>query len=193
MTADEFAAARHTLPEQGRWTELVAGVPFRHDEPDDVHGTVVLNLSRALGELVTPDAPPGFAAAFDVGVVTARDPDTVRFPAVSLFRRDEPAAGVPGLFDEVGVVLASRVPEVVVEVVSTPSRRRDCAARIAELHDAGVRAVWVADPDDDALTVAAADDPPTIYAGDETPADPLVPGWPTPVADLFAPPAWWSG
>ncbi|MEM1062788.1 MAG: Uma2 family endonuclease, partial [Planctomycetota bacterium] len=189
MTADEYAAARHTLPEAGRWTELVAGVVVRHDEPDDVHGNVVLNLSRTIGGMIAGPGEVGFTALFDTGVVTATGPDSVRFPAVSLF----PLGDGAGLFDDVGSVVTARTPEVVIEVTSTPSRRRDFAARIEELHAAGVRAVWAVDPEERAVTTVAVDDPVTIYTGDESPADGLLRDFHASVDDLFATPAWWHG
>ena len=50
LTAAEFAALKHELPESGRWHELHDGQTVLLSAPDDVHGTIVLNLSRALGE-----------------------------------------------------------------------------------------------------------------------------------------------
>ena len=48
ITAAEFASQKQDLPESGRWHELHDGQPVLLSAPDDTHGTIVLNLTRAL-------------------------------------------------------------------------------------------------------------------------------------------------
>ena len=48
MTAEQFAASKHELPEGGRWHELHEGRPVVMDPPDDQHGTTVMNISTAI-------------------------------------------------------------------------------------------------------------------------------------------------
>ena len=50
LTAELFAAQRFDLPDDGRWTELVAGRVVALGPPEPIHGTVVLNLTKALGQ-----------------------------------------------------------------------------------------------------------------------------------------------
>ena len=50
LTAEEFADQRWTLPEDGRWSELITGEVNHLAPPDMRHGTSVLNLSKRLAE-----------------------------------------------------------------------------------------------------------------------------------------------
>jgi len=185
LTAVEFAARRHELPDGGRWTELVAGEPQAMHPPDDRHGDVVLNLSKAVAAVVT--ATGSTYAGFDVGVQTRRNPDTVRFPAMSLY-----AAG--NRFEQLEKVVASVVPALVVEIVSTNDRRRTVAERVYEYHGLGIGKVWVADPQAGSVTVLRKDARPVTFSGTERLTDmTLLPGFEMPVPSLFAEPAWWRG
>lgn len=185
MTAGEFAAHRYELPDGGRWTELVAGEPRTLHPPDDKHGDVVLNLSKAVANIVTPAS--AIYAGFDLGVQTCRNPDTVRFPAMSLFTTGN-------RFEQLEAVVASVVPALVVEIASTNDRRRSVAERVYEYHGAGVERVWVADPHGASVTVLRRNAQPLTFSGGERLTDlTLLPGLEIPVLELFAEPAWWRG
>lgn len=185
LTAAEFAAQRHELPDGGRWTELVAGEPRPMHPPDDRHGDVVLNLSKAVAAVVT--AAGHTYAGFELGVQTRRDPDTVRFPAMSLYTSGH-------RFEQLERVVASEVPALVVEIVSTNDRRRTVAERVYEYHGLGVSKVWVADPQGNAVTVLRKGSTPVTFSGAERLTDlTLLPGFEMPVLSLFAEPTWWRG
>src|SRR5260221_12134109 len=83
MTAQQFVDSRDELPDGGRWTELVAGKPVTLSPPTVEHGTAVLNLGKALAEYVQREQ--GGYACFELGLVIARHPDTVCFPAACFF------------------------------------------------------------------------------------------------------------
>lgn len=185
MTAADFAARRHELPDGGRWTELVAGEPTPLHPPDDKHGDVVLNLSKAVAGVFTP---AGLTyAGFELGVQTRRDPDTVRFPAMSVFASGD-------RFGQVDAVVATAVPALVVEIVSTGDRRKTIAERVYEYHGVGIEKVWVADPRDGAVTILRKNGRPLTFSGSDRLADvSLLPGFEMPVLALFAEPAWWRG
>ncbi|QDT39395.1 Uma2 family endonuclease [Stratiformator vulcanicus] len=184
VTAEEFSSTRHELPDGGRWTELVEGRPVVLDPPDEIYGTIVLNLSKAIGTAMRADRSIDAAPCFDLGIQTLHDPDTIRFPAAVAFRGGD-------RFGEVGEVIADRVPEVAIEIAADPQRRLHCAERILEYHDAGVGAVWVIDPHEQALTIAPREGLPAIYRED----DPLVPlidlELAVTIEDLFAIPKWY--
>jgi Uma2 family endonuclease len=185
MTAAEFVAHRHELPDGGRWRELVAGELRTLHPPDDKHGDVVLNLSKAVANVIT--ATGATYAGFDLGVQTRRNPDTVRFPAMSLFATGD-------RFEQVEAVVASVVPALVVEIASTNDRRTSIAERVYEYHGAGVEKVWVADPHGASVTVLRRDARPLTFSGGERLTDlTLLPGLEIPVLSLFAEPAWWRG
>ena len=84
LTAEQFVAGRHELPDGGRWTELRAGRPVLLSPPTVEHGNAVLNLGKALAEY--SQRGQGGYACFELGLVVARDPDTVQLPAACFFR-----------------------------------------------------------------------------------------------------------
>lgn len=185
MTAAEFAAQRYDLPDAGRWTELVAGEPKTMHPPDDKHGDVILNLSKAVAGVLTPDSPafPGF----EIGVQTIRNPDTVRFPAMSLFNKGE-------RFSEIESAISDQVPVLVVEIVSTNDRRTTIAERVFEYHELGIDKVWVVDPHNQAVTILRRRQNPLTFTGHQRLTDlSLLPGFELAAADLFAEPSWWRG
>ena len=187
MDAATFAATRAELPDGGRWTELVAGEPVMLAPPEPLHGTFVLNLSKALAEATAKGAAAGrfgAGAVFEVGVQVARDPDTVRFPAACLFGS--------GVFAQMDREIADAVPPLVVEVPGTPDRRREIGRRVEEYHAHGVRAVWIADIADETVRVAEPHQMPTQLAGEDRLTTDLLPGFAPTVADLFALPEWWT-
>ena len=187
LTADEFLAARHDLPDGGRWVELVAGRVEQLDPPDAVHGNVVLNLSKAIAEHLQarPSGQPGYAA-FDVGVIVARNPDTLRFPAISYFVEGQPFAATD-------LQIAEQPPVLVVEIASTPARRRDPSRRVSEYHEGRIEWVWVADIAEKQVHQIRRGQPPRTCAAHELlTGDPLLPGFQLRVEDLFADPAWWK-
>lgn len=185
MTAAEFAEHRHELPDGGRWTELVAGEAKTLHPPDDKHGDVVLNLSKAIAGVLSPTGST--FAGFELGLLTLRNPDTVRFPAMSVFRSGDRFAGIDSVF-------VRDVPALVVEVVSTNDRRTTIAERVYEYHRLGVDSVWVADPQSQAMTVLTRKRSPLTFSGDERLSDfGLLPGFEIRTRDLFAVPDWWQG
>lgn len=185
MTADQFAEHRHDLPDGGRWTELVAGELRVLHPPDDKHGNVVLNLSKAVAGALRPSSSS--FAGFELGVQTARNPDTVRFPAMSLFTSGD-------RFSRIDAVYVAQTPSLVVEIVSTNDRRTSIAERVYEYHGLGVEKVWVADPHSESITVLRRRSTPITFTGRERLSDiALLPGLEIDVVDLFAEPVWWRG
>lgn len=185
MTASEFAAHRHELPDGGRWTELVAGETKILHPPDDKHGDVVLNLSKRIALSLRPT--DSVFASFEAGVLTVRNPDTVRFPAMSVF-----SAGPR--FAEIDTVYVTEVPALIVEIVSTNDRRTSIAERVYEYHRLGVGTVWIADPLSRAVTSLRRNAPPVTFRDDERVSDfTHLPRFEMPARDFFAVPDWWQG
>ncbi|MEX0719005.1 MAG: Uma2 family endonuclease [Planctomycetaceae bacterium] len=190
LTAEEFAAQRHEFPDGGRWTELIAGRPVALDPPDVEHGTVVLNLTKALGEFLQAardrDAAPGYPC-FEMGLLVARRPDTVRFPALSFFAGE-------ASFAEMDNIFTARPPAIVVEVVSTQRRRSGIVERINAYFEHGVRTVWILDP---ATKEAHVAEPrrgvERLEGGAPLRGDPILAGFEIRTRDLFTAPKWWTG
>ncbi|MEX0703404.1 MAG: Uma2 family endonuclease [Planctomycetales bacterium] len=187
LTAEEFAAQRHEFADGGRWTELVAGRPVPLDPPDVEHGTVVLNLTKALGTFLhrSAEGPPGYPC-FEMGLLVARGPDTVRFPALSFF-----AGGAS--FAETDKVFTAETPALVVEIVSTQRRRTGIAERIPAYFARGVQAVWILDPGAKEAHVARPGrGVARLEAGERLSGAPVLAGFEIRVGDLFRAPSWWT-
>ena len=187
MDAATFAATRADLPDGGRWTELIAGQPVMFAPPEPLHGTFVLNLSKALAEAAGRHAAAGrtgAGAVFETGLQTAADPDTVRFPAALLFAR--------GVFAQMDREIADAVPAAVVEVPGCPDRRRELGRRIEEYHTAGVPAVWVADILTETVDVVVPGENPRTVGGSDRLTTDVLPGFGPTVEELFRLPAWWT-
>ena len=110
ITAEEFVSKLPELPEAGRWHELHDGLPVLLSAPDDVHGTIVLNLTRALATWLQgqPVATRGYACP-GIGLHVKSQPDTVYFPAMSLFKDGRP-------FSQFDRTIASEVPKLVIDL-----------------------------------------------------------------------------
>lgn len=187
LTAEQFAEQKDHLPDGGRWAELVAGRVVTLEPPDDAHGTTVLNLSKAIAShMGRPQSADEGYACFDVGLIVARDPDTVRAPAMSWFNRGE-------RFSEADKTITDTTPALVVEVASTNDRRRDVRRRVEEYHAWGVQMVWVIDPPETQVHVCPRGSRARQVSEHETLiGTPILAGFRIPVSDLFAVPSWWG-
>lgn len=193
-TAERFAEQKFDLPEGGRWHELEAGELVQLEPPDALHGTAVLNFSRALGRYLE-EHREGYAC-YELGLVVRRRPDTVRVPAISYF------ASGPA-FAETDAVVTETRPALVVEVPSTPLRRRGLADRIQTYLQWGVPFVLVLDPQLKGVHFHSyaqkvirlsendvfATDPEWLIPDLQRP---LLPGFAVSVASIFAEPEWWN-
>lgn len=126
--------------------------------------------SRRLGKVVTGE--PGF--------ILQKDPQTLRAPDVA-FLSNERLARVtdPRRFSEVP-------PDVAVEVRSPSEANVDLDRKVAQYLAAGVRAVWVVDPDTRSLTRHAPGEEPRSWSGsDAVVEEPVLPGFSCRLAELF--------
>jgi Uma2 family endonuclease len=184
LTAEQFLERRIELPDAGQWAELAEGVPVFLQPPDLDYGNTVLNLSKALADYVQ-ESQRGYAC-FDLGLLLARHPDTVRFPAVCYFLEG-------GRFAEADKQVTTTVPVLVVEVASTADRRLQAAERTRQYLEWGVRLVWVIDSQAHCVDVARpAGDVQRLFAGETLTGEPCLEGFRLPVAELFLEPHWWN-
>jgi Uma2 family endonuclease len=176
LTAEEF----HDLPDppDGK-LELVRGEIVVMCRPGLRHGETQL----AIGSLIRTFAKErGLGRAFvESGVLTERDPDTVRGPDVSFYS----AARLP--LDRDVVKYNDLPPDLCVEVVSPFDVRRELREKVEEYFAAGVRMVWVVDPEDRSVTVLTQpDEGRTLYGKSVLDGGEVLPGFSCPVAELFA-------
>jgi Uma2 family endonuclease len=184
LSAAEYAERKLDLPENGRWTELVAGRIVTYSLPDDDHGNVVRNLLQAFSKFAHQNQR-GYAC-FDIGLIVRQRPDTVRCPPACFFLDGEQ-------FAEIDNLIATRRPHVVAEIASTNDRRAKLELRVEEYLELGVPVVWVIDPHEKQVHVFEPgriskrySETRILYGGA------AFEGFETPVADLFALPTWWD-
>jgi len=188
VTAAEFTATKHELPEAGRWHELHEGRVVLMEPPDDQHGTTVLNLSRALAEWFHSRADKNVGyACHEIGVKVSTDPDTVYCPAISFFDDGPP-------FGETDKTIADQVPRLVIDVASTNDRRQEMRSRTLGYMKLGVETIWVPDPYKKEVQVISKKSH-TLALGDwqTLEGSATLPHFQIKVAHVFAQPAWWTG
>jgi Uma2 family endonuclease len=136
LTAQEYAR----LPDDGRPTELVRGRIVLLNMPFPRHGEVCAQASYLLRRYLE-DHPVGRVIGNDSGVITERDPDTVRGPDVAFYSFERVPRG-PTPHD----TYLPAAPELVLEVRSPSDRWMEIHAKAAEYLQAGVKLVCVLDP-----------------------------------------------
>ncbi len=183
MSAIEFAEQRAELPDAGQWAELIRGVPVVLQPPDLDHGTIILNLSKALATYVQSQSQ-GYAC-FDLGLQVEHKPDTVFFPAICYFKT--------GLrFAEYDNDFTLNVPELVVELVTTSDRRQNINERTRLYIDRGTRAVWIVDSVNRHVHVVEKGNPAAkrVVESETLKGNPILDGFEIAVKNLFKDPDW---
>lgn len=193
ITAESFEDARYDLPDGGQWVELVRGRVEVLTPPEEEHRVAVLNLSKALANYLN-EHREGYPV-FDLGLVVSRDPDTVRFPAISYFLGGE-------LFAETDKSITETRPALIVEVMSSNDRRRSLNDRIFEYTSWGVEVLWIVDPIDKAVHILrpgysnkAVREHETLSGSlvwrHKASAQPILPEFRIAVENIFVPPEYW--
>ena len=175
ITAEEF----RLLPDDGTPRELVRGRIVAMTVPAPRHGYFCALIVFFLNEFVRPH-DLGRIMCNDAGVVTERDPDTVRGPDVSYYSYARlPKGPLPEGYLKIA-------PEAAFEVRSPRDRWPATNARANELLGAGVTVVCVLDPKTESVTVYTNDNPPQpFYKGDVLTLPDVLPGFELPIARLF--------
>ncbi len=156
LTAEQYRC----WPDHKRPTELVRGRVVEMHVPAPRHGYYCGNVVALLHPYAKAHRL-GRVMSNDSGVVTEREPDTVRRADVIFFSFARlPEGPLPdGYLDA--------VPEVIFEVRSPTDRWSKITRKVAEYLDAGVVAVCVLDPQTEALTVYRDDEFPRVLTAEE--------------------------
>jgi Uma2 family endonuclease len=175
ITAEEFG--RMPEPADGSKEELVKGVIVTMPPPKGRHGYVQLAIGAILRAFVKAGRL-GWVVT-EAGTILSRDPDTVRGPDIAFYgiaRQPTP----PGDYFEIP-------PDLAVEVLSPDDRRPAVREKIREYINAGVRLVWLVDPETRTVLVYRGslrgteyDEADTLDGGD------VLPEFTCRVADLFS-------
>jgi len=153
LTAEAF----RLLPDLGQPCELVRGNVAMMDRPGFRHGKVCVRVARLVGDFVERH-DVGEVIGNDAGVITERNPDSVRGPDVAFYSFSR----VPRGADPVGY--PSAAPEVVFEVLSPHDRWAEVLAKVGEYLGAGVLVVCVLDPELRNATICRSDRHPVVLA-----------------------------
>jgi Uma2 family endonuclease len=157
LTAEEY----RLLPDSGEATELVRGEVVGMNVPAPRHGEICAQIVYLLRSFLEHN-PLGRVVSNDSGVVTERDPDTVRGADVSFYSYARvPRGPLPQGYLEVP-------PELVFEVRSPGDRTRAILGKVMEYLDAGVTWVCVLDPQTETAQLYHDELPsPTLRADEE--------------------------
>jgi Uma2 family endonuclease len=135
LTAEEFG--RMPDPADGSKQELVKGVIVTVPPPKAIHGIVQSKIDRKLGAFID-ERQLGWIVT-ESGTLLEQDPDTVRGPDVAFYSIARQPEVPPDYFEI--------APDLAVEILSPHARRAAVRAKIAEYIAAGVRLVWLVDPE----------------------------------------------
>lgn len=148
ITAEQFFRMSSDVP-----SELVRGEVVEMPRPGMRHGVVCSNVHDPV-KAWARSTQRGLVAINDTGVITERDPDSVRGPDVLYISGER----LPG--GEVSSTFLSDAPDLAVEVLAPHDVWKELLEKITEYFEAGVREVWVVDPDDKTVQVFRPDTKP---------------------------------
>lgn len=177
LTAEEYLC----LPDDGPPTELVRGRVITISFADFRHGKICARIGGLLGDHAE-DHDLGHVLSNNAGVVTHRDPDTVRGPDISYYSYSRiPKGAEPTGYSEV-------MPEVAIEVRSPTDRWAKVLEKVSEYLNAGVDLVYVVDAQTQSVIAYTADQASiTLRDGDELTFPPPLDGLRIAVRRVFAP------
>jgi len=176
LTVEEYVA----LPDDGPPTELVRGRVVEMTPPTIYHGYVCGNVLGIVRAFVRANKL-GRAMSNDTGVITHRDPDTLRGADVMYYSYARLPAG-----SLANVKYPPIAPDLIFEVVSPSDRWSQVLAKMTEYLTAGVTAVCVVNPRDQTAVVYRDNQNPEPVAADaELTLPDVLPGFRVPLREFF--------
>jgi Uma2 family endonuclease len=156
LTAEEYAK----LPDTGVPTELVRGRVVEMNVSAPRHGEICSKVARLVGNYADNHGLRGVVVGHS-GVITGRNPDTVRGADVAYYSYTRvPRGPLPAGYLDV-------VPELVFEVRSPTDRWSHLFAKAGEYLEAGVTVVCILDQMSERVLVCRAEEPPLTLQRDE--------------------------
>ena len=175
LTIEEF----ETLPLEGRW-ELIDGELVEMSPAADESASIGANVMGLLWSFVRPRRLGRLYTA-EGGFVLFPDRPTVRVPDIAFVLAERAPEG------KARKRFPRLAPDLVVEVLSPSDRTSDVVAKLEMYQEAGVRLIWLVDPDALTVTVIAAGHATKILqVGDVLDGGDVLPGFSVPVAEIFA-------
>jgi Uma2 family endonuclease len=145
MTADEFWEFANRPENEGKRLELVRGEVVEMPSPGELHGLLCGWIAHLLWVYVLKRRSGGVSSN-DTGLLVEEGPDTVRGPDLILF-------GESRTLDQLSPRYSTRIPQLVVEVLSPNDRGNRHARRVGQYLRRGVPLVWAVDPEDRTVAV----------------------------------------
>jgi Uma2 family endonuclease len=175
MTAEEYGR----LADDGRLTELVRGRIVEMNRPFTSHGYLMSRITGLLWQFVDQHGL-GRVVSGDAGVVTQRDPDSVRGPDVAYYSYER----IPRGPRPEGYWPAS--PELVIEIRSNDDRWKQIYQKVGEYLSADVLIVAVIDPEQRRAHLFSGDrEAVVLNASDHLTFPEILPGFEIVVERLF--------
>ena len=178
MSAAEFL----DLPDidEYRWLELDDGELYFMPRPRRIHLFVSSRLTNFFeNHLESFDEPPAEVYS-ELVIIISQETGRILIPDLSVFLRQPD--------DESDISAAGRIPDIVIEILST-DRNRDLVRKRQLYAEAGVREYWIFDPVNDTVLPLELRDGEYVERTTLTAADtlttPLLPGLSIPLADIF--------
>lgn len=175
LTAEEF----FLLPDDGNQHELVRGKVVTMPPPGFLHGVVQFRAGRILDDYARTQ--PRGIITMESGVITERDPDSVRGPDVAYWdvARDRPEDHTVGYLDQ--------APLLCVEVLSPGNKRQELEDKLLEYFGRGVKMVWIISPEDRTVTVYRQPDQGRVFHHNASlDGEDVLPGFACKVAEFFS-------
>lgn len=178
MTVDEYWEFVNRPENADRFFELRRGEVIELSRPKKPHGIVCSRINGRLDRYVE-ERGVGYVESNDAGVVLEDDPGTVVGPDVAYFVDVES-------YDDIAPKWSDTPPVLAVEVLSPNDKPGQVIEKVHDYLKAGVKVVWVADPEERTVTVFRPDRTHTLLKGDaELTGDSDLPGFICKVSDFF--------
>src|SRR5919107_2518129 len=129
----------------GRW-ELIDGEPLEMTPSADESSSVGATIITLLGSFVRPRGLGRLYGA-DGGFILFPDRPTVRVPDATFVRAERMPKG------QARKSFPRLAPDLVVEILSPSDRASDVVANLEMYQEAGVRLIWLIDPDNETVTI----------------------------------------
>lgn len=160
-------------------SELIEGRIVPMSPTGHKHGIVEVKFGRYL-DAYASDRKRGKVMVGEVGIYTRRRPDTIRAADVAFISNERYAQ------QEKTTGFLEVAPELVVEILSPDDRMSDVMQKLREYFAAGVRLVWLADPETrTVLAYRSLTDVREFTEKDALPGDDTLPEFAVDVARLF--------
>lgn len=177
LTAADLAALPTSLPSGDVRYELDDGELIVMPPPGDMHGRRQAKIVRYL-DSEAEERGLGEVRA-EVGIILRRNPDRVVGADAAFILK----ASLPVRRAKEGYL--ETIPEIVVEVRSKNDRMNEVRAKKEEYFDAGVKLVWVIDPDQRTVAAHEPGAPVKTFTIVDVLTTELLPGFAVPVEKLF--------